>query len=717
MDPQRPSPAGTGVQNQPSSPNPLRIHVSPPASPRQGTESTQRAAGATLWHAAENLASVGTFLSDRAAFLLLVGFVLAALAQLGLYFSVELNARAPTGYLLLLTIGVVAFALGSAGLWLRRTASIDDSGSLSPGGVTPTSWATIRAPLGLFGWVLGAVALASLLAMLAAGSNAGNAVYLWIAVLAAFALPFAPVVDVATWHVGSEVVAWLRQHAWDIAIVVALVAVFLVINLHDLRNWYYSAIGDEYLFYDHARRIVDEGILRPFSQEGVYNKHPVMNSVFQAGVMRVFGADYLGWKFSELLNAAITIPAIYLLGHMLGGRRAAVMAAAVFASSHYLFAFAHTGYNNLSPLPVATWAIAVFVLGWTRQSPLLMYTAGVIAGLGFYTHYGARAVLPIIALFSLTMGSPRRLIYLWPLALGFAITVIPTFVVEQEGVLTRMFGQVVGGYSEVVTGSTGQRILDNVILNLPAFNYNSTVHTYTYGALMDPVSGLLAVLGVAFAIGHLQDPRWRLLLIWFAVAMLMSGILSPYPHVAVTRLLFAVPPLALFAGLFAGRLWEDFLVHRPELPVRLRGIAGVAALAATLAVILALNLWQFWHVTPSTFPHSREAVALGAFKSEECGGEFEQAAFVGNAMGEGSLMQRMLSSMYPDGPLPGIISHAELANGSGLPDPLVECFVFLNPYDDDALRLQQELARRYPEGWLLPFTNPSGATTVAIFAR
>ncbi len=717
MDPGGPSPADAGVQNQASPPNTLRIHVSSPANPRQDTEATQRAAVATFRQAAENLASASTFLSERAAFLLLIGFILAALAQLGLYFSVDLNARTPMGYLFLLTIGVVAFALGSAGLWLRRTASNDDSESLSLAGVTQTSWATIRSPLGLVGWVLGVVALAYLSVMLASGSESGYTVYVWVVALAAFALPLVPVADAATWHVRSGVVAWLRQHTWDIAIVVTLIAAFLVINLHDLQDWYYSAIGDEYLFYEHARRVVDEGIVRPFSQEGVYNKHPVMNSVFQAGVMRVFGADYLGWKLSELLNAVLTIPAVYLLAHLLGGRRSAIVAATVFAFSHYLFAFVHTGYNNLSPLPVATWAIAVFVLGWKRQSPLLMYTAGVIAGLGFYTHYGARAVLPIIALFSLTIYSPRRLVHLWPLALGFAITVIPTFVVEQEGVLTRMFGQVVGGYSEVVTGSTGQRVLDNAVLNLPAFNYNSTVHTYVYGALMDPVSGLLAVLGVAFAIGHLKDPRWRLLLIWFGVAMFMSGILSPYPHVAVTRLLFAVPPLALLAGLLAGRLWEAITFHQLRLPERYRLVTGVAVVATVLPVILALNLWHFWHVTPSMFPHSREAVALGAFRSEECGGDFEKAAFVGNAVGEGSLMQQVLSSMYPDGALPGRISDSELAIGSGLPDPLPECFVFLNPYADDALRLQQELARRYPDGWLLPFTNPSGTTTVAIFAR
>ena len=84
----------------------------------------------------------------------------------------------------------------------------------------------------------------------------------------------------------------------------------------------------------------------------------------------------------------------------------------------------------------------MFFLGWRNGNPLLLYVAGVIAGLGFYTHYSGRAILPIIVLFSLTMGSPKRLLPLWPLALGFALTVAPTFLLEQEGVLTRMFGQV-----------------------------------------------------------------------------------------------------------------------------------------------------------------------------------------------------------------------------------------------------------------------------------
>ena len=663
------------------------------------------------------LSAVKRAVSDKAVVLLIFGLVATGLAQLGLYFSVELNARAPTGFLFLLTLGIAAFALGSAGLRMRRSNGEADADSLALKDAPLPSWASLRSPLGIAGLAIGVLALSFLVSMLAAGSESGSAVAVWVVVLAAFALPFVPLAEAANWHVKTRIQAWLRQYSRDLLIVLALLLAFIAVNLYDLQDWYYSAIGDEYLFYEHARHIVDEGIARPFSQEGVYNIHPVMNSVFQAGVMRIFGADYFGWKLSETLNAALTIPAIYLLGRQLGGRRAAIVATAMFAFSHYVFAFAHTGYNNLSPLPVAVWAVALFVMGWRRQNLLLLYAAGLIAGLGFYTHYSGRAVLPVIVLFSLSIGGPRRLAHLWPLGLGFALAVVPTFVVEQEGVLTRMFGQVVGGYAEVVTGPVGQRVLDNIALNLPAFSYNATVHTYVYGALLDPVSGLLAALGIAFALGNLRDHGCRLLLVWFAVAMFMTGILSPYPHVAVTRLIFVIVPLSLLAGLTAGRFWDIISRKQLKIPERLKSGIGVSIYATVLPVILALNLWQFWHVTPSVFPHSPEAVALGAFRSEACGAELQETLFVGNAVGEGSLLQNVMSSRHPQGPAPLGISHSELAEGRELPESPPGCIVFLNSDAAEARRLQEELTRRYPDGLLMPFTNPSGTTTVEVFTR
>ena len=67
-------------------------------------------------------------------------------------------------------------------------------------------------------------------------------------------------------------------------------------------------------------------------------------------------------------------------------RKAAVVAAVLFAASHYTLAGTHIGNTVLSALPVAVWSLALFVLGWRKSNPLLLYAAGVVAGLGLYTY-------------------------------------------------------------------------------------------------------------------------------------------------------------------------------------------------------------------------------------------------------------------------------------------------------------------------------------------
>ena len=643
--------------------------------------------------------------------LLASGGMAVVLAQLGLVFSIELNEKAPLGYLLLLALGVGLFTLGSVGRSTKRVANGPDATQTAP------SPALL---LGLFGTfsgtiaiLVGVMAMGILIVLLGAGSTWGWTLLPWAVALVAFAIPLLPQVSFSL----SAFVQRTRESYPDAIIVLALVTLFLGLNIYDLQDWYYSAIGDEFIFFEHARHITEEGIVRPFSQEGVYNKHPVMNSVFQAAVMWVFGADYFGWTLSEMLNAAIAIPGIYVLGHALGGRRAALISAALFSFSHFVFAFSHVGYNNLSAIPVAVWSLALFVQGWRKGNPLLLYAAGMIAGLGFYTHYSGRAALPVILLFAITAGSPREILRMWPLALGFVLVAAPTFVVEQEQVLTRMFGQVVGGYSEVVTGPAAQRILNNVEVNLPAFNYNSTVHTYVYGPLLDPVTAVLAVLGIGFALGNIRAPHLRLLLIWFGIAAFMTGILSPYPHVAVTRMSFVVPPLVLLGGLLAAQAMDAIQLRIARYGRLMAGWSVQAMLLSLLTVVLALNLWQFWHVTPTVFPHRPEAVALGAFHSKHCERDASGTIFVGQATGEGSLLKQMLTTFTPDATLPRRLNHAEVAQGAALPVDPPRCVVFVNPGAPEARALQDKLARQYPEGEIMEFVNPSGTTTVEIFTQ
>ena len=103
------------------------------------------------------------------------------------------------------------------------------------------------------------------------------------------------------------------SHLWhkywpDILILIVISAVFISLNIRDLDSWKYSAIGDEYAFYNSATHILDEGISEPFKPDAVDNKHPVLSSVYQVAVMAIFGKSNEIWKLSSTLAIALAIP-------------------------------------------------------------------------------------------------------------------------------------------------------------------------------------------------------------------------------------------------------------------------------------------------------------------------------------------------------------------------------------------------------------------------
>jgi len=187
-----------------------------------------------------------------------------------------------------------------------------------------------------------------LVTRLAQGSTSGWDLTFWFAMMAVFVIPFAP-------KLRRPRLNLTPVHRKELASVLILVGVFLALNIRDLGDWYYSAIGDEYAFYQSALQISENGITKPFSQDGVYNTHPVLNSAYQGVVMTIFGRDNLGWRLASVLSIALTIPGVYVIGRTLGNRNIAAISALLFAFSHYVLAYAHTGYNNIHALAPVVW--------------------------------------------------------------------------------------------------------------------------------------------------------------------------------------------------------------------------------------------------------------------------------------------------------------------------------------------------------------------------
>ncbi len=625
-----------------------------------------------------------------------VGAGLSVIGQIGLSSSAS-DGQASGYAVAILHLGAALFAVGSARSRLGHNSWSVDSATLS-----------IRALLGSkaarFFLIAAVILFAGLIQALVIGADLGWYVFPWlasmVAVAAVFILPGRPRQD-----------SKRRSRIAEIAFVAAVMATFVALNARDLTDWYYSVIGDEYAFYNEARSQLENGVFRPFDQAGVYGKHPVLGTTYQALVMAVLGSAHFGWKMSSVIAIAISIPGVYVIGRHLGGRGVGALATSIFASSHYLFAYAHTGYNNIHALAPSVWALALLVHGVRKQSALSLYASGVLAGLGFYTFFSARATIAIIVIFLLSQGSLRRAITsLRPIAIGFIIAAAPMFVVSRMDTISMMITEVPGGYSTTVSGPALERMAENVTRNLLAFNFNADAHHYVTGSLLDPLTAVLAVLGAGLAIRHIRRSAFRLLLIWIGVGAVVTGVLSPYPGVAISRLNFLIPPLAVLAAFALVEAWRAAR-FRPGI-FSLRWSGPAAAIVVAIA-ILGLNYNRFWTVSPGEFHLSQQAIGVGAARSEACSRGATGAIFVGSGI-ENPLKFALQSFAGSDGVESQISDYPALASvleSHGSP----ECVIFVSPGDQSATNTQRWLIDRYPAGQLIPFTDRAQKGRVVIF--
>lgn len=417
---------------------------------------------------------------------------------------------------------------------------------------------------------------------------------------------------------GASLAPIARLRLWEVGLVAALTGLFIGLMVQDLTNWRYAWLGDDGEFFRVAKQVAmgsDEWNL--FSQRGPYGYHPPMSSAYQAVVMRVTSIHIFGWKLASVLIVAVSLPTFYWLLRTLIGSRTAAFGTTIMAFSHYLFGYAHTGYNNIFPIFPTILAFALFFAGRRSSSLLFMFGSGAVAGLGFYTHYSARSIVVILALAVLTMGWSQwreqwRLLV--PLAAGFALAVAPIFATEGWNVIEAMRVQSAARTkSEVEMVSWVFESAPRVIL---AFNFNPYPKHFVSGSLLDEISAVLALLGLGYAFYRVRSEGHRFLLLWFLVAVVTTGLLHPRQVEINSRLHYVLPPMAAFAGLALDRLvvgWSTVSSRR-----NLESVLAVAVFVLVMPAIFGFNAHRHWVESPQRIQTSATAVVFREVSGPGC---------------------------------------------------------------------------------------------------
>lgn len=486
-------------------------------------------------------------------------------------------------FLIAETVVVLQAAFGrgvSPTAWLLGIAALLLSGRTVDRSTDPPEPPPAGGLLRNAGFVLGTAALLSTLAAFRGGSRA---------VLAVSAVATVLLLG------GALVPGWrsrgLPSRIERLLLPAMCAGSFLALS-HGLDSWAWSFLGDEYAFHQAALDVIDGRIpaSRLLSGEGAYGYHPVLSSLVQGTTMLLYGRTAYGWKVSHSLLLALAILPLYAVARRLLGRTGGLVTAGLYGVSHVLISFGRLGSNNAQAaflLPLA-FAALLWAMGRGRLVPWIL--TGVVVGLGFYTFGIARiyslAVALWLALYLFpTRKSVRTPLVAWTAVVGTALLVALPVLSTRSAWQGQLHSTILN--SEVATSTGGKlaQLARNSLLGSVGFLSNPKPAVFTYGPHADPVTGGLALLGIAALVASLhRGLRLRVGILGSAalLVLLVAGI-QQYDVPNITRTFALVPVWALLAGVGFTAL------------VEVAGIAGAGAAGlgvVLLAVAAPVNVWM-----------------------------------------------------------------------------------------------------------------------------
>lgn len=383
--------------------------------------------------------------------------------------------------------------------------------------------------------------------------------------------------------------------------------IFLFINGRDLNHWYYSAIGDEYDFYFFAKDFSVSGI-KIFSQNGVFGYHPVLGSLYQSLVMRIFGENNFGWRISSVLIVLLTLPAFFYLVKNLFGRKVAIFSSIIFSSSFYFFGYAHLGYNNIQTILPFAYALWLGTEAIKKKRIILFFFSGLFSGLGWYTFYTSRITI-LVVLFLLIIraifGREIRKIVLSSLiclALGFALMVCPLFVNNGLEVFSRMKYQ--SFFNPETWGIYVREPLFNhwfgtFVVNLTSFFRGEKAKHFLIAPLVDPLTRVFIFVGFLQIIKKIRNPSALFLVLTYLLSAMVVAF-NPVKEIVITRLQISIMILAIIGGMG----W-DFMNQWIE--KKLKRFWRLFSIGVGI-FLLIINIRIFFYDIPSRYTVTRDAL-------------------------------------------------------------------------------------------------------------
>jgi 4-amino-4-deoxy-L-arabinose transferase-like glycosyltransferase len=379
----------------------------------------------------------------------------------------------------------------------------------------------------------------------------------------------------------------IRPHirlAWtEVAFLAALLAIGLLIASYHLADIPDSLMGDEGSFWEISSAIARGEYHPNLFGFGTYS-YPLISIVYQSIFPHFFGFSLWSWRIGSVVAGVLAVVPLYLLLREIFSTRVGALAAAVMIVSPYFLAFARLGYNNSQALFPVVLSLLFLYVGARQRSGFLLYLAGAVAGLGFYTYTAGRLAVVVAILYLAYLFLKRDINWRSGLTFGAVFMVGLVLVLAPQYVFGLIFspqdmshkmlesvffnafyGRALFGdaglakYGPIITWGGHELFFSPVLYarlivrgffrTLIAFNHEGLVSEhFITSSLAGPFASVLFVLGSFFALKRIRQSGAGLILIWLFAALITLSALTTFPP-RHQHLVSAIPAMAALIAL------------------------------------------------------------------------------------------------------------------------------------------------------------------------
>jgi hypothetical protein len=247
--------------------------------------------------------------------------------------------------------------------------------------------------------------------------------------------------------VGLSIYFWSRNRVLpristgDVLAPIGLVLALAPLYVLALFRWPVQVSGDEVQIIDVARAYAhpEQGV-DPFGVS-LYLSRPTLLFIGWGKLGELLGGfDLYHMRLLHALCGLLIIAASYVLMRQLLPRSWAIFATCLFGVSHSFLMISRLAMRENTAVLIEVVALSLLLWGLRRNHALATFWGGVVAGLGFYVYYPARATLPIWIAFLVVLGlcsrrawPARKLLVAGSIAVaGFILMATPILISESK---------------------------------------------------------------------------------------------------------------------------------------------------------------------------------------------------------------------------------------------------------------------------------------------